>query len=342
MVRLLVNGHAQCGGSLIDERTVVTAAHCIFDSESGTLLSSMALSIVAGDHDLSIHESTEQHVPVLHMYAETTGPSCTLFLYFDFRSYAHEQYRGDALENDIAVLTLAKPVLFSEAVGPVCLPSRPSRQLVGTSCVAAGWGRLFDDAEWRTQTAVRLQEVDLSVLSDSICRRHYHQLHDESALCASNRFDPRKGTSFGDSGGPLVCIVDGQPQLVGLTSYGVPTYYGQGEFPSVFSDVYNYLGWIRSAADGTRQPSQFIVIEGYASRQVAAMQLAVEALANSARLAGSKSALLDSELKRDLVAGDRSNISAISAASDSESRPSSRVRHLLLLASLSASVAFVY
>jgi secreted trypsin-like serine protease len=322
MVRLLVNGHAQCGGSLIDERTVVTAAHCIFDSESGTLLSSMALSIVAGDHDLSIHESTEQHVPVLHIYA-------------------HEQYRGDALENDIAVLTLAKPVLFSEAVGPVCLPSRPSRQLVGTSCVAAGWGRLFDDAEWRTQTAVRLQEVDLSVLSDSICRRHYHQLHDESALCASNRFDPRKGTSFGDSGGPLVCIVDGQPQLVGLTSYGVPTYYGQGEFPSVFSDVYNYLGWIRSAADGTRQPSQFIVIEGYASRQVAAMQLAVEALANSTRLAGSKSALLDSELKRDLVAGDRSNISAISAASDSESRPLSRVRHLLLLASLSASVAFV-
>ena len=54
--------------------------------------------------------------------------------------FVHPKYSPSTLENDIALVKLSAPVVFTDEVSPICLPTRQTR--VGEVCVAIGWGRL--------------------------------------------------------------------------------------------------------------------------------------------------------------------------------------------------------
>lgn len=111
----------------------------------------------------------------------------------------------------------------------------------GTKCWTAGWGVTTTEK----RGAKALQEVDLKMFDDATCRatKLGNEFKDESMICAgyeSGGYDACQG----DSGGPLICAVDGEPILMGVTSWG----YGCGVkgSPGVWAEIghKNVLDWI--------------------------------------------------------------------------------------------------
>jgi len=204
-----------CGANLIDDRWVVTAAHCL----RGATLSNLKLQF--GMHD---RRDTSKQIQTRYAKRFIMHPK------FKFPHY------------DIGLIELREPIVRSAFVSPICLPQGEEIP-VDATCRAAGWGVV----ELKPETiAHKLQEVELRVLSPKVCEGGYgtSAINATSVVCAG-RVGGGKDTCGGDSGGPLMCqrCTTCQWMLFGLTSFGSAE-CGKAKAPGVYTKLEPYSDWI--------------------------------------------------------------------------------------------------
>ncbi|KAM6202543.1 uncharacterized protein ACDL77_012261 [Rhynchocyon petersi] len=199
---LTPNGVSTCGGFLIREDFVLTAAHCLGSSTN----------VILGAHDIQRQERTQQRISVL-------------------RAIPHPEYNPQNSFNDIMLLQLRNRARLNRVIRPVALPQNQTRLRPGTLCTAAGWGLI----SLSRRTSI-LQEVQLRIQRDQECNIRFNVFNGRMQICVGN---PRemKSVFLGDSGGPLVC----NNMAHGIVSYGNP----RGTPPAVFTNISNYLSWIK-------------------------------------------------------------------------------------------------
>nr|XP_036675087.1 serine protease 7 [Drosophila suzukii] len=219
-----------CGGSLINNRYVLTAAHCVIgavETEVGRLT-----TVRLGEYDTSkdidcIDGLCNQ--PVLEMGIE--------------ERIVHPQYDPANKDrvHDIALLRLDRPVLLNEYIQPVCLPLVSTRMAINTGelLVVSGWGR--------TTTARKStikQRLDLPVNDHDSCARKFatRNIHlISSQLCVGGEF--YRDSCDGDSGGPLMRRAYEQFWYQeGVVSFG--NRCGLEGWPGVYTRVSDYMDWI--------------------------------------------------------------------------------------------------
>ncbi|XP_065071635.1 chymotrypsinogen B2-like [Rhopilema esculentum] len=220
-VAIQKNGAFSCGGTLINSRFVVTAAHCFPNTNVNNY------KLILGEHKRKDKEGTEQTFDVK-------------------RIIIHPRFVLGG-EHDIAILELATEAVLTAFVTPACLPEAGQVPEVGKQCFLTGWGRTLITSG----SAMILQKAPMNILSDKQCQsrnRFSSRKVTSRMLCTRNFKNIFSSGCHGDSGGPLVCEKDGRMVLQGVVSWGSRTCDALDRF-TVFTKVSTYQPWIKKIMD---------------------------------------------------------------------------------------------
>ncbi|XP_043231491.1 trypsin-1-like [Amphibalanus amphitrite] len=202
-----------CGGTVINDRYVLTAAHCTVGRSADRL------EVLLGEHAMFLADG-ERRVAV----AAVTE---------------HPRYRSvDTTGYDFSLLRLAQQLDFGALggrVAPACLPT--GGEFVGVEAIVSGWGTTSAGGPQPDA----LHEVTVRTQSNAQCSAAYRQIN-PSMLCAAVS-GGGKDACQGDSGGPLVTEVAGRYSLIGVVSWGIGC--ARPDYPGVYARVTAAADWIR-------------------------------------------------------------------------------------------------
>ncbi|CAB3255777.1 unnamed protein product [Arctia plantaginis] len=187
-----LTGVGACGGTVLSENRILTAAHCWFD---GVNQVSKATIILGSVFLFYGGVRTESSFAVTH-------PNWTPVL----------------ARNDIAVIYLPNSISFSRYIAPVALPSGDelNADFVGAIAIASGFG-VTNDNDIAVDSPI-LNFVHLNVIENEICEMIYPLVVQSTNICTSD--NNGGSTCRGDSGGPLVVERNGRSVIIGVTSFG--------------------------------------------------------------------------------------------------------------------------
>ncbi|KAL1512637.1 hypothetical protein ABEB36_002199 [Hypothenemus hampei] len=216
MAALIYQNNLLCGASLITDRFVLSAAHCVLRHNINDMY------ILVGDHDITIGSDTSESA-----------------LYKIGAWEIYPNYQEATQYNDIAILQSQTQILFSPNIGPVCLPFRYIHQTFnGAQVYIIGWGQMtFGGSISRV-----LRKTQVQVISNAQCNSSQLERIDQGEICTYYQQEAKDSCQF-DSGGPVAWFdpTIKRFQLLGIISHGVPC----GVLaPSINTRVTEYLQWI--------------------------------------------------------------------------------------------------
>ncbi|XP_969734.1 brachyurin [Tribolium castaneum] len=201
-----------CGGALISNQWILTAAQCIINATQLTIY--LGSNKIDGNDPNRVTVATATYV-------------------------THPDYNPDTLENDVGLVRLRLPVEFNEYISAINLP------LVGLEdaavVTAIGWGQ---ESDHNPGLVSDLHFVEQVSISNEECKKLYGSQIVDSMVCVVGQ--DIEGICTGDSGGPLVAYRNERSAVhVAVASFYSSTGC-ESVYPSGYTRTYPYVDWITS------------------------------------------------------------------------------------------------
>lgn len=224
---LTKRGRHFCGASILNERFLLTAGHCLC-SGTNKIMKPSSFKAMIGLHRQPYNFKTSDLIPY-----QVSVKSITI----------HPKYECIDVQNDIALLELQEPLKLDKDQS-CCLPAQTASITDNDnhSVTVMGWGWDNEDVTIGNKPEI-LQKAAVTVISNAECQKSYQANNRENVISATQMCAGRKeggvDACWADSGGPLI---DENQILIGIVSTGVGC--GRAGLPGIYTRVSQYIEWI--------------------------------------------------------------------------------------------------
>ncbi|XP_063084964.1 transmembrane protease serine 9 isoform X2 [Cavia porcellus] len=203
-----------CGATVVGQRWLLSAAHCFNHTRA---------------------EQVQAHLGTASLLGVGGSPMKLRLR----RVTLHPRYNPGNLDFDVAMLELARPLVFSKYIQPICLPLAIQKFPVGRKCMISGWGNTREGNATKPDV---LQRASVGIVDQNTCSALYNFSLTDRMLCAGF-LEGRVDSCQGDSGGPLACEeTPGVFYLAGIVSWGIGC--AQAKKPGVYARMTRLKGWV--------------------------------------------------------------------------------------------------